>query len=81
MWTEKEIAEAVLWISLILLTPAVFSFFKSLTRYLLNKYVYSRKIIVTHKRNGIPYKIERYAVLEDGSVDKSVELLGSTSSE
>lgn len=71
MWTEKDIAWAVLYVCLVILAPVTYRFSRVLFRYVFNRYISRADIIVTYARGGVVtsrYKIRRYS---DGRVSCS----------
>lgn len=45
--------EALFYISLIILAPVVFKMSRIMTRYLLNRYVATDKVVIVYKRDGL----------------------------
>lgn len=46
-------AEALLYISLIILSPIVFKLSRILSRYILNRYIATDKVVIIYKRDGL----------------------------
>ncbi|GFM82449.1 hypothetical protein PSCICN_31410 [Pseudomonas cichorii] len=46
-------AEALLYISLIILSPIVFKLSRILSKYILNRYIATDKVVIIYKRDGL----------------------------
>jgi len=49
---NPNFVEALFYISLVILAPVVFKLSRILTRYLLNRYVSTDKVVIVYKRDG-----------------------------
>lgn len=52
MNVNPNFVEALFYISLVILAPVVFKLSRILTRYLLNRYVSTDKVVIVYKRDG-----------------------------
>lgn len=68
MWTEKDIAWAILFICMIVLAPATHHLARAFFRYVFNKYISSEDIIVTHMENGTAISRYRLSKFPDGRI-------------
>ncbi|KAF0863947.1 hypothetical protein [Pseudomonas sp. LD120] len=53
MSINPNLVEALYYLSLIILAPIFFKLSRILTRYLLNRFVSTGKVVVIYKRNGL----------------------------
>lgn len=53
MSVDPSFVEALFYVSLIILAPVFFKLSRILTRYLLNRFVSTGKIVVVYKRGGL----------------------------
>lgn len=53
MSINPNLVEALFYVSLIILAPIFFKLSRILTRYLLNRFVSTGKVVVVYKRNGL----------------------------
>lgn len=51
MWTERDIAEAIILGLFILSTPLIYAFLRVTLRYILNKYI-PRDTVIEYRENG-----------------------------
>lgn len=58
MIVNPDFAEALFYISLIMVSPLFFYLSRILSRYLLNRYVSTGKIIVVLKRDGVVVEVK-----------------------
>lgn len=64
MWTDKDIALAILFICMVLLAPATYKFAIVFFRYVFNKYISKEDVIVTHTKGGeivSQYRVSRFS--------------------
>jgi len=53
MSVNPNLVEALFYLSLIILAPIFFMLSRILSRYLLNRFVSTGKVVVVYKRNGV----------------------------
>lgn len=53
MNVNPSFAEALFYISLMILSPVVFKLSRILTRYILNRYIATDKVAIIYKRDGL----------------------------
>lgn len=56
---DAAFVEALFYVSIVILAPALFKFSRVATRYLLNRYVSDAEIVVTRKRDGVVVSVQR----------------------
>lgn len=58
MIVNPNFVEALFYISLVILVPVFFKLSRILTRYLLNRYVATDKVVVVYKRDGLVVSVK-----------------------
>lgn len=53
MIVNPDFVEVLFYISLVILAPVLFKLSRILTRYLLNRYVATDKVVIVYKRDGL----------------------------
>ncbi len=56
---DVAFVEALFYVSLIILAPALFKLSRIATRYFFNRYVSDAEIVITRKRNGVVVSVQR----------------------
>lgn len=59
MSVDAAFVEALFYISIIVLAPAIFKVSRVTTRYLWNRYVSDVEVVVTTKRDGVIVSVQR----------------------
>jgi len=59
MEVNPAFVEALFYLSLMILAPALFKYSRVLTKYILNRYVRDAEVVVTYKRQGIVVRVEK----------------------
>lgn len=64
MSVNPAFVEALFYLSLIILAPLLFKLSRIFTRYLLNRFVSTGKIIVVYKRDGLVVEVKKIRTTE-----------------